>query len=102
MDFFFGRLFGFLLDGLLLGRLFLVLVGVFGARVDIAEGVVDGVELELAFLEFLGPEPSLDGLDVLVCALDVAGIEGLDYWLLGLPNCRSRFLLLGLLCLVLL
>lgn len=101
-DLFFSRLLSFLFTSHLLGRLFLVLVGVFRARIDVAEGVVDSVELELAFLELLSSETSLDGLDVLVGALDVARIEGLDYWLLVVSDCWSWILLLGLLGLLLL
>ena len=101
-DLFFSRLLSFLFTGHLLGRLFLVLVGVFRTRIDVAEGVVDSVELELAFLELLSSETSLDGLDVLVGALDVARIEGLDYWLLVVSDCSSWIILLGLLGLLLL
>ena len=46
-----------------------------------SEGIVNGVELELALLDLLSLEASLDGLDVLVGALDVTRVEGLDHWL---------------------
>ena len=62
----------------------LAVVGLVGAGVGHAVRVADGVELELALLELLGLEASLDGLDVLVRALDEAGVEGLDDGLLEL------------------